>query len=187
MKGNNSMLNHDFGGFEGFNFRDNGAIPEILTSQDVIDWDHDENGEAEFWPDGENEEVRLLFKGRSSVGAGELLALDKLLSEIGDDSVETYLKIYHCLNNFGYDLESITCDMVEDNDCMIFTGNSFTGLRQEVAYELFEMFYPEEYAVWEKSLCDGLIFDEDRFMDSPTLSVTEIRLKDQVALLVTFN
>ena len=182
-----TALTHDLGSFEGFNFRDNAAIPEILTAQEVIDWNHDENGEAEFWPDGENEEVRLLFQGSSSVGAGELLALDKLLSEMGDDSMETYLKIYHCLNDLGYDLESITCDMVEDNDCMIFTGDSFTGLRQEVAYELFEMFYPEEYAVWEKSHCDGLIFDEDRFMDSPVLSVTEIRLKDQVALLVTFN
>lgn len=65
-----------------------------------------------------------------------------------------------------------------------FEGTSFLDLRREAAFELFELYYLEEYRVWEKSLCDGLIFDPDRFLDSPTWSVEEIELNGSKALIV---
>jgi len=63
-------------------------------------------------------------------------------------------------------------------------GSNFTDLRQEAAYQLFELFYPDEYKAWEKTTCDGLIFDTDRFLDSPVFSVEEVKLGNEVALLV---
>jgi hypothetical protein len=56
-------------------------------------------------------------------------------------------------------------------------------LRRQAAHELFELYYPEEYAVWEKSVCDGLIFDIDRFLGSPSFSVEEA-VGDEKALIV---
>ena len=66
----------------------------------------------------------------------------------------------------------------------VFTGSSFLDLRRETAYELFELYYPEAYQAWEKSLCDGLIFDTDRFLDSPSLWVEELELGEDAVLLV---
>lgn len=49
---------------------------------------------------------------------------------------------------------------------------------------MFELYYSEAYQAWEKSLCDGLISDTERFLDSPSLCVEEVELGDQAVLLV---
>ena len=74
-----SELHFDLGTFEGFSFRHDQAIDRNLTAAEVVGWDHDAAGEAEFWPSGDNPEVALVFSGRSAVNASELLALDALL------------------------------------------------------------------------------------------------------------
>ena len=51
---------------------------------------------------------------------------------------------------------------------------------------------PAEALAWVRSspivalfsTCDGLIFDTDRFLDSPAFWVEEVNLGDEVALLV---
>ena len=91
------------------------------------------------------------------------------------------------MNTCGGDLATLTAAEVEDNSLDIFLGSSFTDLRREAAYQLFELFYPDEYRAWEKTTCDGLIFDTDRFLDSPAFSVEEIALADKVALLVVLQ
>jgi hypothetical protein len=48
MKGDDN----DIGRFEGFNFRSQCAIHRVLTAEEVLEWNHDADGEAEFWPDG---------------------------------------------------------------------------------------------------------------------------------------
>ena len=52
------------------------------------------------------------------------------------------------------------------------------------AYELFELYYPEEFRVWEKSSCDGLTFDVDSFLDSPAFSTAEYKIGDERILVV---
>jgi hypothetical protein len=174
----------DLGTFEGFNFRNQGAIAHPLTAEEVVNWDHDRAGEAEFWPSGDAPGVAVLFNHRSSVTASDLLELDRLLDELDGDSIENFLKIHYAVNICGADLATLSRDQVEDHCLQIFLGASFTDLRKEAAYELFELYYPEEYRAWEKTTCDGLIFDTDRFLDSPAFSVEEVKLGDQVALLV---
>src|ERR1043166_7862522 len=78
----------NLGTFEGFNFRTQSAINRTLTAAEVVEWNHDKRGEAEFLPSGDRPEVALVFKGRSSVTGSELLELDRLLHELGGDSVE---------------------------------------------------------------------------------------------------
>ena len=180
-------LHFDLGTFEGFNFRHDGAIERILTAEEVVNWDHDTDGEAEFWPSGDNPGAALLFKGQTAVTGHELQALDCLLEALGDDSTVNFLRIHHAVNCCGYDLTTVTAEQIEDQPLQVFLGSNFCDLRKEAAYELFELYYPEEYRVWEKSLCDGLIFDQDRFLDSPSWHVEEIELGDTKALIVVSN
>lgn len=180
----NFALHFDLGTFEGFNFRDDGAIDRILSAQEVVEWDHDALGEAEFWPSGDHAGVALVFKWQTAVTASQLLALDRVLADLGDDSTLNCLRVHHAVGCCGYDLASLTVEQVEDQCLHVFEGTSFLDLRKEAAFELFELYYPDEYRVWEKSQCDGLIFDQDRFLDSPTWSVEEVQLGDTKALIV---
>ena len=76
-------LKHDLGEFEGFNFRNQTAIYPNLTAREVVDWDHDGEGEAEFWPAGDHSGVAALFSQKSAVSGSELKALDDLLCNWG--------------------------------------------------------------------------------------------------------
>ncbi len=82
------------------------------------------------------------------------------------------------LSKLAGSLDDLTRDAIEEVFLDIFLGTSFIDLRKEAAYQLFETYYPEEYRIWEKSHCDGLIFDVDQFLDSPCWSVEEITLGD---------
>ncbi len=177
-------IRFDLGTFEGFNFRSQSAIPQNLTALEVVTWDHDAQGEAEFWPAGDRPEVALVFKGKTSVTGTELLELDRLLGELGEDSTENFLRIYYALSTLGESLSDLSREGIEDLNLNIYLGSSFIDLRREAAYELFELYYPEEYRVWEKSTCDGLIFDTDHFLDSPCFSVDEVTIGEEKALLI---
>lgn len=179
-----AALTFDLGTFEGFSFADQSAIDRTLTADEVVAWDHDSLGEAEFWPAGDHHGVAAVFSGQSAVTCSELLALDRLLVALGDDSNETYCRVVHALNH-GERLEDLTPEAVEDDPPFVFFGSSFFDLRREAAYELFELFYPEAYALWERGTCDGLIFDTDRFLDSPGFGVEELDFGDQKALIIS--
>ena len=177
-------LRFDLGTFEGFNFRSQSAMCDSLTAAQVVNWDHDRNGEAEFWPSGDRPEVSLVFEGRTSVTCSELVALDDLLEQLGGDSSENFVRIHHALNTCSSRLGELSAGEVEARIIYLFFGDSFIDLRRTAAFELFELYYPEEYCVWEKSHCDGLIFDEDRFLDSPGFSVEELKMGAERILLV---
>ena len=173
-------LDHDLGTFEGFNFRDQGAIYPNQSAEEMVNWDHDKNGEAEFWPAGDNEGVFLVFEGQSSVTCTEVKKLDALLSDLGSDDLETFVRI-RCAET---SILELTAEDMEDQNLHVYTGGTFIDLRNEAAYELFELYYPEAYAAWETSLCDGLIFDPDRFLDSPSIGTQEFTAGDEKILVV---
>ncbi|MFM1747365.1 MAG: hypothetical protein RLZZ188_1031 [Verrucomicrobiota bacterium] len=177
-------IRFNLGTFEGFNFQTQGAICRILTASDVINWDHDREGEAEFWPAGDRPEVSLLFRPRREVTSSELRDLVRLLDEVGDDAPETFLRIYYTLNVCGTPLADLDRDKLDNPILHLYFGTSFLDLRNEAAFDLFESYYPEEYRVWEKSTCDGLMFDPDHFLDSPVWWTEEFILGETVALLV---
>jgi hypothetical protein len=62
--------------------------------------------------------------------------------------------------------------------------NTSAGLQDQTAVNADELRAQEAYQAWEKSLCDGLIFDVNRFLDSPSFSVEEVQLGDERVLLV---
>ena len=177
----------DLGTFEGFNFRTQSAVVRPLTAAEVIGWDHDRQGEAEFWPTGDRAEVALIFKIKGTVTGPDLLELNRLLSEMRGDSVENFLMIHYVLNTCGAALEGLSRDAVEGANLEIFLGSNFGDLREEAAWSLFKVYYGEEYDFWERSHCEGLVFDVDRFLDSSGFSVEEVNLGNQKALLIALR
>ena len=177
-------LHFDLGTFEGFNFRDQSAIERTLTALEVVAWDHDTAGEAEFWPSGDHDGVATVFKGRTSITGPELLDLDRLLTELDSDEVEQFLRIYCAVRIHGLELAELTADQLDEFNLHIFRGTHFFEVRREAGYELFELYHPEAYRVWQTSHCDGLSFSPEDFLDSPCFSVVEVRLGDGVAVLV---
>lgn len=177
-------LNHDLGEFEGFNFREQAAIYPNITADDVINWDHDGEGEAEFWPAGDHSGVAALFDRRTAVTGGELQALDNLLTDLGSDDTGTFLRIRHAITDRGMDIQSVTAAEINDELCYTYRGTNFTDLYREAGYELFETYYPDLYALWEKSHCDGLHFDPVDFLESQSFSVTEITVGGEKWIIV---
>ena len=106
------------------------------------------------------------------------------MDELGGDSPHHFIQIHYAVNICGADLASLSREEVEDHALHLFFGSNFLDLYREAAYELFELYYPDEYTVWEKSTCDGLIFDPEAFLGSPSFFVDEVSLGDEVALLV---
>lgn len=88
------------------------------------------------------------------------------------------------MNICGTPLAKLSRELIEDQHVYVFIGINFVDLRRKAAYELFELYYPDEYRIWNHSVCDGLIFDCDRFLDSPCFFVEEVTLAEQTALLI---
>jgi hypothetical protein len=156
-----TTINHDLGGFEGFNFRDQCAIDRILTADEVLSWDHDAEGEAEFWPDGSNPFVSQMLD-RSSFSVSELREVVRIFDELDGD--EHDLVKACALVDRGSSLEEITRNAVDDSCLYVFGPCYFIDMEKEAAYELFEMFWPEAYKMWESNNVPGLSFDVDDFM-----------------------
>lgn len=173
-------LRFELGTFKGYQ----AAICFNLTAHDVVNWDHNARGEAEFWPSGDHPGVSLLFKGQNSVTGSEIIALDKLLGEFRSDSTETFLSIYYAAQVSGVDLTQMTFETVASLNLHVFLGGHFRRLRAQAAYRLFELYYPEAYAAWERFDCDGLMFDTNAFLGSPSFSTLEVTIGEEKALLV---
>ena len=178
----NYELENDLGDFEGFNFRSQSAIMKNQSAEEVVNWDHDKLGEAEFWPSGEHSGVMLVFNSQSSVCSSEILALDSLISELGD-KIESYIKIAWMLEQ-GNCITKLTSEEITDEPLYIFSATSFIDTYKEAAYELFEAYYPEEYRIWERSTCPGLYFDHERFLSGPEFSTSEFSAGDEKFLVV---
>jgi len=172
-----------FGTFEGFNFRTQQAIDGNLTAREVIEWNHDAKGEAEFWPSGDSPGARLLWGGRN-VTASELLRLAKLLAETNGDEDEAFMRVHYAVNVQGKGMDELTANTLDDFGIYVFRGSNFYDVRKDAAYELFETFYPELYKIWDESPCDGLHFDTDDFLDSPSWWTEEVKFGDEAVLLV---
>ncbi len=174
----------NLGTFEGINFSMRRPLKHRLSAADVVAWDHDRRGKAEFWPFGDHRGVELLFRRKGTVTAAQLLDLDRLLTELRGDSLEDFLRIHYAMNVRGANLAGLSADEVEDNSPHIFLGTSLILLRRKAAYELFEDYYPQVYSVYVDAPCAWLVFDCNQFLDSPRFFVEEVAMGELKALLV---
>ena len=169
----------DLGRFEGFNFREDCAIETTLTADDVINWDHDANGEAEFWPDGSNVFVAKLLPGTSCT-AEEISEVMRIFEELHGLRHDLAKAVY--LRDRGSPLEDISRRAIGGSCLYVFGPGWFVDLEKEAAYKLFELFWPNVYAICEKNTVPGLTFDVEKFMSQ--LSTLEIPLAEGGYLVV---
>ena len=172
-------IENDLGEFEGYNFREMSAIFPNHSAQEVIDWDHDGQGEAEFWPEGSNTFVRLLADGNCS--ASDLIEIDRIFSELDNNEQELIKAVYLKQNN-GLNLKDITREAIDDACLYVYGPGYFSDLREEAAWDLFEQFHPEAYKLIESWSIPGLGFDETDFLS--TFSTLELKTKDYQGYLV---
>ena len=184
-----TMPTIDFGTFDGYNLEHDKAIINI-SAADLILYDHELNGESEFWPNGDNAGLQLIIKGTSKttshVTGSELLEIDRILLELGGDLLENYVKIYSAMNS-GWSLGTLTGNIINDLQTYIFIGDSFRELVNDAAWQLFELVNYELCNLVAKHPIDGLEFDCKRFLNSPSISSEEITLGEFSILIVTFN
>jgi len=153
----------DIGEFEGFNFREQSAIERSLSAEEVIEWDHDNDGEAEFWPAGDNVFTHRLLPGNACSGS-EVREVIRIFEETDGCPQQLAKAVY--LRDRGSDLEEITGQAIEDSCLYVFGPGYFVDLYKEAAYELFEAYWPEAYKMWEQNSIPGLHFDTEDFIES---------------------
>ncbi len=168
----------DIGGFEGFNFREQSAIDRILTAEEVLNWNHDALGEAEFWPDGENFLAAELLE-RSECTASDIREVIRIFDELDEQEV---IKAIYLRQMNRVPLSELNADLIADSSLYVFGKDYIHDLRRQAAYELFEMFWPEIYRQWEKTDIPGLVFDPLDFIEAfPTL---ELKTEDFKGFLI---
>ena len=172
-------IENDLGEFEGFNFKTQSAIFPNHTAQEVVDWDHDGQGEAEFWPEGSNEFVRLLADG--SCSCFDIIEIDRIFSEL-DNNEQDLIKAVYLKQNNGLSLKDITREAVDDACLYVYGPGYFSDLRRDAAWDLFENFYPEAYKLCESCSVPGVEFDEQDFLSS--FSTLELKTQDYQGYLV---
>lgn len=175
----------DLGTFEGFSFRNQEAIFGEITAQEVIDWEHDVSGEAEFWPSGDSRLVAKIFQGQSAVTAFDLQHLESLLAT-GDD--QELMSVYIALHENGGSIETLDADRVDElaSRYHVYAGATFCDLYEEALYDLFELYYPQEYKLATEGLCPFLQIDQD-VLRGPEFSTVELDFGDRKVLAVKFD
>ncbi len=174
----------NLGTFEGFNFVMRRTIRCRLSAADVVAWDHERRGDAEFWPSGDHPAVALLFKRKGTVTAAQLLDLDRLLTELGGDSIENSLRIHYAVNICQAALATLSAQAMQDHRVHVFRGTEFSHMRVAAAYKLFESCFPEGYGFYDNGAADWLVFNPEAFLDSTGFYVEEVALGEEKALLV---
>jgi hypothetical protein len=173
------------GTFEGLIFREPRAIERTLTAKDVIAWKHAADGEAVFWPSGDCPAMSLLFEDSATVTGRELAHIVDLLDAVGGDAEEMLLRLHVLMNLKRRELETVETSDIEDMNVHLFRGNCFRDVRKAAAFELFEVYFPELYAAWEKTPMDGLWFETDDFLDSTLWLTAEMDLGQTKVVMVT--
>src|SRR5262245_16716251 len=126
---NTHALIHNLGSFEGTNFRDHCAIERILTADEVVAWDHERDGQAEFWPAGDHAGAELVFGGQEVTAAG-IVALDNLLEQLGGDSDRNFLRIHNAMRVHNCAVSDLTLDQLDNGALQIFIGSNWTDVEQ---------------------------------------------------------
>ena len=168
--------NNTLGMFEGFNFSKQSAIDRNLTAEEVLDWNHCADGEAEFWPDGSNPFVTKLLP-RTSFSPDELREVMRIFEEVDAEPIQLAKAIY--MHEQGSSLADIGSRTIDDSCLHVFGPGWFVDLEKEAAYELY---WPEVYAIWRKSTVPGLSFDVEDFLRQ--FSTLELKFSDGGFLIV---
>lgn len=130
--------------------------------------------------------MALILKTFPKFTPNDLAAIDQLLTDLGNDSLENYARIYTALNS-GYDMASLNVEVIEELPIRVYVGDHMHEMAKAAAWELFEELNPELFAAFVKYPLDGLEFNERYFLNSPAISSEEHSFNYTKILIVTLN
>ena len=183
-----TMPTLDLGTFDGYNLEHDKSIINI-SAADLILYDHELSGEAEFWPSGDNVGVRMVFKDLNLNGrvTGEmLLSLKKIILEMGGPSLTNYAILHHAIHYNGETLETISASELLDLNLHVFHSEKYESnkeLETRAAYELLELYYPEHLKMLNTPV-DGITFNPKHFLTCGIFGISEIKISDELTILV---
>jgi hypothetical protein len=178
------MTERNRGTFTGDNLKEQKALERELTPEEGREWEADEAGEEESERGRACRAMALFTTGPDALGPQELHTVAGLLAAVDGDREDTLLRLQVLVHVQGADLGTVTVADLQDLPLNTYRGSSFIEVRREAAFELFQLCWPDLYAVWEKTPMDGLRFDVDAFLDSPAWVTEELQLGSDCVLLV---
>ena len=179
-----TRLRFELGTFAGYNLSHPVAMRRRLTAQEVVDLEHEVEDTAEFRPAGDRFEIRLIFGAGNPVSVAQLRSLDRVLQELGGDSIRNFLHLHSAIDDFNVDLATATARDIEHPDRHLFIGDDFFDLRDEAADALLAYYWPEGHRAAQSSHTAGLFSDSGRVLQWMMCTVEEVDLGDQLALIV---
>jgi hypothetical protein len=147
-------------------------------------WDPEGQEDDEFSSVRDMRALRVLFQGRHALDAKGMEAAIQLVEAFDGDDLDSILRLHVLVNIQGMDLDAVTVAAMGDLPLSTFRGENFHDLRREAAFELFQLYWPDLYSILEKTPMDGLRFDVDAFLDSPSWVTEEVQLGSECVLLV---
>lgn len=181
---NGPKILYDFGNFDGRHWPyECQKLENVLPAQELVDWDALANGEAEFWPAGDNRELTLVIGDDKPVGGEDLLALSALLEQLGGDSVENYLRIHQAMEETGFGLVHLTAPMVEACLVHVFVGEELDEVRRMAVEAVMKRYQPTAWiGDWKEDMPFGRVLL--RFQESSAWTYREHVSRKSVAVLI---
>ena len=183
-----TMPTLDLGTFDGYNLEHDKAIINI-SAADLILYDHELSGEAEFWPSGDNVGVKLVFEElsiKNRVTGEMLLDLKRIILEMGGPSLTNYAILHHAIHYNGETLETILASELLDLNLHVFHNEKFESKREletRAAYELLELYYPKYFEIMNNPIA-GISFDAKHFLNCGLFGISIIKISDELTILV---
>lgn len=178
------MKERNRGTFTGDNLKEQEVLERKLPLEEGREWDGDEAGEEESERGRAAQAMALFTTGRDALGPKEMQTVAGLLAAVDGDREDTLIRLHLLVHVQGAELGNVTAADLEDLPLNTYRGSSFIEVRREAAFELFQLYWPDLYALWEKTPMDGLRFDVDAFLDSPAWVTEELQLGADCVLLV---
>ena len=180
-------MKYDFGTFDGGHWPyEYQSFDDPVASQDVVDWDAITDGDAEFWPSGDKEEIELLFegateRGQERVSKVELIHLANLLDHLGGDNLENYLRIRHAMRARETGVGRVSSELLDSMVVHIFVGEEIGEVRRRAAAAMEAHYQPKTWSVEGEETSDTLT----TIKRSPAWSFEEITVADKVAVIIS--
>jgi len=184
-----NRLDHDFkcdlGNFSGRIWHESGNLSREFSPEEVLEWNQDHDGFAEFYPSGDHEGVSLVFREKASVSTADLVELDHLIDGLRYPPKISCLLIHHLMHKHKVDVANLDCSDIEDSEAVIATGRTFFEAEQMATAKLYDHF-PEECPDILHGL-DSAVRDREllKLLYSPKFVITQARFSNDVGMVVS--
>lgn len=179
-------MKYDFGTFDGGHWPyEYNRFHDPITPQALIDWDVVTDGDAEFWPSGDKEEIALLFTRATEddydrILKADLIVLSKLLDHLGGDSLENYLRIRHAAKAHGGIVANVETAALDLLVVHIFVGDEIGDVRRRAVAAIEDRYQPQSWSVEGEESSDILTM----IQRSPAWTFEELTVSGKVAVII---